>query len=47
MTISDSSITYSDAASMDVEVGCPSPVPVITMGSGLFFGAMADVWKDL
>ncbi len=36
--------TYSDAASMDVEVVCASPAAVITMGSGLFFGAMADVW---
>lgn len=35
--------TYSDAASMDVEVVCASPAAVITMGSGLFFGAMADV----
>lgn len=36
-------ITYSDTASMDVEVVCPSPDPVITMGSGLFLGAMTDV----
>jgi len=40
-------ITYSDTASMDVEVVCPSPDPVITMGSGLFLGAMTDVWKTL